>query len=514
MFFNRGNDKLLSYSPVILIAAIFQVHLIRGDLEFRVICSFRNLKYKKDTDVIKKEKLDCWLFLLPNLLGVAVFALIPMLEVLLGAFRSAVGGEWVGLLNFQTVVENRAFRLAAWNTARFMMICIPLLLSISLLMALGLKHIWAVCQLRSAFLLPMAVPAASVVLVWKLLFHENGLINVLLLQLHLPSVSWMTTGASFWMLVISYLWKNLGYTRCRTWICISVFDADSSTVVVCFVSRRIGTGKPGAEQLLCRCRCKCRTGIGCSSRSGRGAGSVFNSGAPGYCRGRRYPGAKCVERLGAGASNGQAVRTASLSTGGSNSARISQITYEQMEEDLKKLEALRDAGGKVLAPTDGVVTACYVHTGQMTSDTTALLLAGNSQGWHFTADLTPEQSKYIGTGDQVTLRLESNDKEYKELPVIAFSSTDTGATVTVDVASDEIPLGASMELRFTRKSQAYHYCIPLTALHMDERNQPYVLTVGTVNTVLGEQTQAVKVYVMNSNTLKSGFEAMEYACSH
>ena len=202
----------MSYSPVILMATIFQVHLIRGDLEFRVICSFRNLEYKKDTDVIKKGKINRWLFLLPNLLGVAIFALIPMLEVLLGAFRSAIGGEWVGLLNFQTVVENRAFRLAAWNTARFMMICIPLLLSISLLMALGLKHVWAGCQLRSAFLLPMAVPAASVVLVWKLLFHENGLINVFLLQLHLPSVSWMTTGASFWMLVISYLWKNLGYT--------------------------------------------------------------------------------------------------------------------------------------------------------------------------------------------------------------------------------------------------------------------------------------------------------------
>ena len=192
---------------------------------------------------------------------------------------------------------------------------------------------------------------------------------------------------------------------------------------------------------------------------------------------------------------GQAVKTASLSTGGSNSARIGQITYEQMEEELKKLEELRDAGGKVLAPADGVVTACYVRTGQMTSDTTALLLAGNSQGWHFTADLTPEQSKYIGTGDRVTLRLESNDKEYKDLPVIAFSVTDTGAVVTVDVPSDEIPLGASMELRFTRKSQAYRYCVPLTALHMDERNQPYVLTIGTVNTVLGEQTQAMKTAV-------------------
>ena len=150
--------------------------------------------------------------MLPNLLGVAVFALFPMLEVLLGAFRSAVGGKWVGLLNFQTVIENRAFRLAAWNTARFMLACIPLLLSISLLMALGLKRVWAGRKLRSAFLLPMAVPAASVVLVWKLLFHENGLLNALLQALHLPQVSWMTTGASFWMLVISYLWKNLGYT--------------------------------------------------------------------------------------------------------------------------------------------------------------------------------------------------------------------------------------------------------------------------------------------------------------
>lgn len=192
---------------------------------------------------------------------------------------------------------------------------------------------------------------------------------------------------------------------------------------------------------------------------------------------------------------GQAVKTASLSTGGSNSAQIGQITYEQMEEGVKKLEALRDAGGKVLAPMDGVITACYVRTGQMTSDTTALLLAGNSQGWHFKAELTSEQSKYIGTGDQVTLRLESNDKEYNDLPVVAFSATDTGATVTVDVPSEEIPLGASMELRFTRKSQAYRYCVPLTALHMDERNQPYVLTISTVNTVLGEQTQAVKIAV-------------------
>ncbi len=153
-----------------------------------------------------------WLFLLPNFLGVAVFALIPMLEVLVGAFRSVIGGKWVGLQNFRTVVENRAFRLAAWNTGRFMVACIPLLLCLSLLLALGLRRVWGGRQLRGAFLLPMAVPAASVVLVWKLLFHQNGLLNAFAQGLRLQTVNWMGSDASFWMLVISYLWKNLGYT--------------------------------------------------------------------------------------------------------------------------------------------------------------------------------------------------------------------------------------------------------------------------------------------------------------
>lgn len=153
-----------------------------------------------------------WLFLLPNLLGVTVFALIPMGEVLVGAFRSAVGKRWVGLQNFHTVLGNRAFRLAAGNTGRFMLVCIPLLLMLSVLLALGLRRAWGGKTLLGAYLLPMAVPAASVVLVWKLLFHGNGLLNSLLHVLHLPGIDWMGSDASFWMLVVSYLWKNLGYT--------------------------------------------------------------------------------------------------------------------------------------------------------------------------------------------------------------------------------------------------------------------------------------------------------------
>ena len=61
------------------------------------------------------------------------------------------------------------------------------------------------------FIVPAAVPAASVVLVWELLFHSNGLLNRALLATAGGKVEWMTTSASFWVLVLSYLWKNLGY---------------------------------------------------------------------------------------------------------------------------------------------------------------------------------------------------------------------------------------------------------------------------------------------------------------
>ena len=159
-----------------------------------------------------KKNWVAWAFFLPHFLGVACFTLLPMLRVLAGSFQSAVGGRWMGLQNYLAVLKNPAFRIAVSNTGKFIGVCIPILLAASLALALGLRAlVWGSRGLRTAFLLPMAVPAASVVLVWKVLFHEQGLINSVLAGFG-AEVNWMNSGAAFWMLVISYLWKNLGYT--------------------------------------------------------------------------------------------------------------------------------------------------------------------------------------------------------------------------------------------------------------------------------------------------------------
>ena len=160
-----------------------------------------------------KSAIIYWSFLLPNLLGVLYFSLLPMLQVLLRSFQSAIGGNWVGVRNHITVVNNTAFQRAISNTGKFTAVCIPLLVVVSLMLAVLLFSIPDIGgTLRSVFLMPMAVPAASVVLVWKVLFHEKGLINGALLTFGGTVVNWMGSSAAFWMLVISYLWKNLGYT--------------------------------------------------------------------------------------------------------------------------------------------------------------------------------------------------------------------------------------------------------------------------------------------------------------
>ena len=161
---------------------------------------------------IKKREYKGFLFLLPSFAGVCLFWVIPYLDVIRRSFFSAVSGEFTGLKNYSTIFENQAFRLAAGNTLRFFLVCIPLLVVLSLMIAVLLTRRKKSMQaLKSMFLLPMAIPVASVVLLWKVLFHNQGLLNHFLETLSLQGVDWMNTDASFWVLVVSYLWRNLGY---------------------------------------------------------------------------------------------------------------------------------------------------------------------------------------------------------------------------------------------------------------------------------------------------------------
>lgn len=155
-----------------------------------------------------------WYFLLPGLCGVCIFVLLPFADVVKRSFTTAVSGEWQGLENYRKVLSNQAFLLAAGNTAKFIICCIPLLLTSSLLVAAGLEKLSHHSFLKACFLFPYAVPAGAVVLVWKIIFSSPGFLNYIryLLTGQAIFTDWMGTDRAFYILLVSYIWKNMGYT--------------------------------------------------------------------------------------------------------------------------------------------------------------------------------------------------------------------------------------------------------------------------------------------------------------
>lgn len=163
--------------------------------------------------VRRQRRLAC-VFLAPSLMGVAMFYGAPFLDVARRSFLDAMGHRFVGMENYEGVWNNQAFRLAFSNTVRFLAAALPLLLTGSLLLSLMVYGAKVKKGLfKTTLILPMAVPAAAMVLVWKALLCPDGVINQLLFALtgQIWDRDWVNGTTAFPVLIATYLWKNTGY---------------------------------------------------------------------------------------------------------------------------------------------------------------------------------------------------------------------------------------------------------------------------------------------------------------
>lgn len=174
--------------------------------------NFYRKKTQKQKKIFKKETIVAWLLLSPSLFGISIFFLIPFLDVIRRSLYEAMGGKFVGINNYITVFQNEAFRLAVNNTIRFVVTCIPTLLLLSLFLSVLIYDLRKHKDFfKISFLLPMAIPVASIVLLWKIFFNYNGLLNVVITTMGASPIDWMNSSSAFYVLVFSYLWKNIGY---------------------------------------------------------------------------------------------------------------------------------------------------------------------------------------------------------------------------------------------------------------------------------------------------------------
>lgn len=168
---------------------------------------FQNLK--KNT----RDNFSGVLWLAPSFLGVAVFYIIPFFVIIYySMIDSPIGRNFVFLDNFIALFSNHAFITGATNTLIFSVIAVPLAVILSLMIALMLEaRIPLKSQFRSFFLSPLMVPVASVVLIWQVLFHNYGAVNEMIAFFGGERVDWMLSEYSQIVVIVLFLWKNLGF---------------------------------------------------------------------------------------------------------------------------------------------------------------------------------------------------------------------------------------------------------------------------------------------------------------
>ncbi len=173
-------------------------------------------KEKKKWRISKRERAErarTSVFMMPSFLGVMLFFILPFLVVIYYALiDNPTTANFVGLENFEKLFSNNAFRLALKNTGMFSLTAVPLVVVIALALAVLLEsNIPYKSTFRTIFLSPMIVPAASIILIWQVLFDYNGVINDITVFFGADPVEWLKSDFGYIVVVLLFLWKNIGY---------------------------------------------------------------------------------------------------------------------------------------------------------------------------------------------------------------------------------------------------------------------------------------------------------------
>jgi multiple sugar transport system permease protein len=163
-----------------------------------------------------RRNLTAYGFLVAALICFGLFSWYPMVrEVLLSLQENNFvdAPTWVGLDNFETVVEDPAFAQAWINTAAFTGLALLIGYVIPFCAAIILNELrHAKAYLRFVVYLPVMLPPAVSVLLFKWFYDPGaGLFNQILGFFRLPGLAWLdSTDTALISLVIVSTWMNLG----------------------------------------------------------------------------------------------------------------------------------------------------------------------------------------------------------------------------------------------------------------------------------------------------------------
>jgi multiple sugar transport system permease protein len=169
------------------------------------------------TATVRRDWFPAFVFLLPNLVSIGLFTLIPVVAGFFLSFTNwdmLSNPEWVGLENYADILKDRQFWNALRNTSIYTLIVIPGGLAVSMLLALALNSkIKGTAIYQAIFFLPYVSSTVAIALVWKWIYHPDyGVFNAMLRAVGLPGVDWLTDPkVALISVAIVQIWQTAGY---------------------------------------------------------------------------------------------------------------------------------------------------------------------------------------------------------------------------------------------------------------------------------------------------------------
>ena len=169
------------------------------------------------TGLRRGETIAGYLFLAPNFIGFIVFMLFPILfafYIMLTDWSLAKEPQFIGLKNFETMVNDRIFWKSLVNSFYYTFIAVPTGIFIAFWLALALnRKMRGIIFFRTVYFLPQITLTVAAATVWRWIYQpEIGLINHLLEFFGIDGPKWIhDTKWAMPSVIIMSNWQGIGF---------------------------------------------------------------------------------------------------------------------------------------------------------------------------------------------------------------------------------------------------------------------------------------------------------------
>ncbi|WP_028974480.1 carbohydrate ABC transporter permease [Spirochaeta cellobiosiphila] len=166
----------------------------------------------------RKEALGAFVYILPSLLLITIFAILPIVMNIFYSFHDyniIQPPSWSGLSNYKRLINDPYIVASIKNTVIFTFITVPLQTLFALVLAALLVrrfHDKFTNFIKGALFIPVIASAVLVGTLWSIILSSHGVVNQAIELIGLEPINWLgRQSTSLLSICIATIWKNVGY---------------------------------------------------------------------------------------------------------------------------------------------------------------------------------------------------------------------------------------------------------------------------------------------------------------